>query len=389
MTASVELPQHRASGRRLPVRPAHRAARPRHHVRPPGRRPAGRADPAAAARLGRQRRPQLVPGRSSRSREHFNIVAPDLRGHARGLRTRRVFRLADCADDCAATLVELGTGPVIAVGLLDGRPGRAAALAPPPRPRRRARAVRDQRRLHAEPLHAQPRTRRRCSARPRWRGSRGRHRLLPPVPDGERCRPSTMPAWAAREMRRHDWRMIIEAGHSISTYNARRWIGEVDVPTAVVCTTEDRGVAPSTAARDSPRRSPARPCTQSPTGISPAPTRGSPTRSLAACLDVAGRGHLTSAATPSAPRSPRPTSAAVPGAPTARAPSRAPCERNESKSANANMMWPTMTKIRRDERTSRARTSRRCARVGERLEPAHDRARRQHDDDRRRRRTSR
>jgi hypothetical protein len=57
--------------------------------------------------------------------------------------------------------------------------------------------------------------------------------------------PSTMPAWAAAEMRRHDWRMIIEAGHSISTYSARRWIGEVDVPTAVVCTTEDRGVSPT------------------------------------------------------------------------------------------------------------------------------------------------
>jgi pimeloyl-ACP methyl ester carboxylesterase len=46
-------------------------------------------------------------------------------------------------------------------------------------------------------------------------------------------------------MRRHDWRMIIEAGHSISTYTARRWIGEIDVPTAIVCTTEDRGVAPN------------------------------------------------------------------------------------------------------------------------------------------------
>src|SRR3954453_8337911 len=55
-------------------------------------------------------------------REHFNIVAPDLRGHARGLRTSKVFRLADCADDCAATLEELGTGPVIAVGYSMGGP---------------------------------------------------------------------------------------------------------------------------------------------------------------------------------------------------------------------------------------------------------------------------
>ena len=60
-----------------------------------------------------------------------------------------------------------------------------------------------------------------------------------PLPSGG------MSLWAAREMRRHDWRMIIEAGHSISTYHASRWIGEIDVPTAVICTTEDRGVSPS------------------------------------------------------------------------------------------------------------------------------------------------
>jgi pimeloyl-ACP methyl ester carboxylesterase len=68
--------------------------------------------------------------------------------------------------------------------------------------------------------------------------------LIPPLPMVN-LRPVTMPTWAAAEMRRHDWRMIIEAGHSISTYSARRWIGDVDVPTAIVCTTDDRGVAPA------------------------------------------------------------------------------------------------------------------------------------------------
>ena len=34
--------------------------------------------------------------------ERYYVVAPDLRGHGRGLRSRRRFRLADCADDVAA-----------------------------------------------------------------------------------------------------------------------------------------------------------------------------------------------------------------------------------------------------------------------------------------------
>ena len=57
-----------------------------------------------------------------RSSRRYDVVAPDLRGHGRGLRTRRRFRLADCADDVAAVLEQLDTGPVIAVGYSMGGP---------------------------------------------------------------------------------------------------------------------------------------------------------------------------------------------------------------------------------------------------------------------------
>src|SRR3954447_5544895 len=43
--------------------------------------------------------------------EHFNVIAVDMRGHGRGIRNGRRFRLADCADDAAATLEALGAGP--------------------------------------------------------------------------------------------------------------------------------------------------------------------------------------------------------------------------------------------------------------------------------------
>jgi pimeloyl-ACP methyl ester carboxylesterase len=70
--------------------------------------------------------------------------------------------------------------------------------------------------------------------------------MAPPLPSVPmlRRRPRRLPAWMAAELRRHDWRMIVEAGQSLSTYDAGRWINEVDVPTSVVCTTEDRAVRP-------------------------------------------------------------------------------------------------------------------------------------------------
>ncbi|CAN5788064.1 hypothetical protein BH24ACT3_BH24ACT3_18400 [soil metagenome] len=45
-------------------------------------------------------------------------------------------------------------------------------------------------------------------------------------------------------MRRHDRRMMLEAAHAVGTFNSRRWIGDVDVPTTVILTTRDRAIPP-------------------------------------------------------------------------------------------------------------------------------------------------
>ena len=53
---------------------------------------------------------------------YFRVIAPDLHGHGRGVRSRRPFRLADVADDVAETLDILDAAPAIAVGYSMGGP---------------------------------------------------------------------------------------------------------------------------------------------------------------------------------------------------------------------------------------------------------------------------
>jgi 3-oxoadipate enol-lactonase len=179
--------------------------------------------------------------------EHFNVIAPDLRGHGRGLRSRQIFRLSDCADDCAVLLDELGSGPVIAVGYSMGGPvaqlfwrrhrdlcmgliccATSAGFVPLTRDRivftstMAAAAATTRVGAWATALPGMPRL-----GRSPWRA------------------PASMSAWAAAEFRRHDWRMIVEAGHSLGTFSSGRWINEVDVPSAVIVTKADRAVSPS------------------------------------------------------------------------------------------------------------------------------------------------
>ena len=54
--------------------------------------------------------------------QRYRVIAPDMRGHGRGIRSRRRFRLADCADDVAALLDHLGAEPAIVVGYSMGGP---------------------------------------------------------------------------------------------------------------------------------------------------------------------------------------------------------------------------------------------------------------------------
>jgi 3-oxoadipate enol-lactonase len=179
--------------------------------------------------------------------ERFSVVAPDLRGHGRGLRSRRRFRLADCADDVAALLDQLGTGPVIAVGYSMGgpvaqllwrrHPESVAGLVFCATSYRFVVGARE--RLIFGTMMAS------AIGTTRTGALIGRAPMMRSwVPRGSAARPTNLRAWAAGEMRRHDVVKLMEAGQAIGNYSARRWIGEIDVPTTVMVTGRDRAIRP-------------------------------------------------------------------------------------------------------------------------------------------------
>jgi pimeloyl-ACP methyl ester carboxylesterase len=178
------------------------------------------------------------------------VIAPDLRGHGRGIKSWRRFRLADCADDCAALLDVLGiTAPVIACGYSMGGP--VAQLLWRRHPDKVAGLV-----LSATSASFIPGLQQRMmfvGMMAVAAGSTRTGQMLTRLPGGRRLpmwggggkRPESLRLWAMGEMRRHDVRMVMEAGNSIATYSSRRWICDVDVPTTVMVTTKDRAVEPS------------------------------------------------------------------------------------------------------------------------------------------------
>ena len=178
----------------------------------------------------------------------FHVLAPDLRGHARGLRSRRHVRLADCADDLAVMLEQLGTGPVIAAGYSMGGP--VAQLLWRRHPERVkglvfcATSARLSDTYGTEPLtdvylaalSAVARTTDQLAAIPAA-GARVLRRA-------RANRPASFLEWAAAEFRRHDIRMLVESARTSARFDSTDWIGEVDVPTSVVMTTRDHLVRP-------------------------------------------------------------------------------------------------------------------------------------------------
>ena len=169
------------------------------------------------------------------------IIAIDHRGHGRGLRTPETFRLSDCADDAAAVVRELGCGPVIAVGYsMGGAIGQFMA------------------RDHADVLAGLVLSATSADwsgelyMRAFWKTMGGLRLLMTLFPtSGWRVglRVAGFPddqttTWIAAELSRGASRDLAEAGRELGRFDARPWLGDVSLPSAVVVTARDKSVLP-------------------------------------------------------------------------------------------------------------------------------------------------
>jgi pimeloyl-ACP methyl ester carboxylesterase len=176
----------------------------------------------------------------------YRVVAPDHRGHGRGLRSEQPFSLEDCADDAAALLRHLGLGPAVVVGYSMG--GAIALLLWHRHPA-----------LVAGIVFSGTALEWRDSVKDRlvWRGMSVFEVVLRNgTGDGlvervlretvEEC-PTLEPyrAWVTGEFHRGHPADLAGAGRALSNYDGRPLAAGIDVPCAVVVTTRDQLVAPA------------------------------------------------------------------------------------------------------------------------------------------------
>ncbi len=177
--------------------------------------------------------------------QYFRVLALDHRGHGQGIRSRR-FRLEDCADDVAALLDVVGVERAVIVGYSMGGP--IAQLTWRQHPAR----------VQGLALCATSRTfAGRANESAYFQGMVGSAAALlslAPMPLRRRLlgefidrRPQTgaVPEWMTDQLRKSDPALLAQAGRSLGGFDSRSWIGEVDVPTAVLVTMHDNLVPPA------------------------------------------------------------------------------------------------------------------------------------------------
>lgn len=173
--------------------------------------------------------------------DRYQVIAPDLRGHGRSSPARHRTRLEDLADDCAAVLDALEVERAVVVGYSLG--GAVAQLLWHRQRHRVAGLV-----VCSTARHFQS-----GPVGDLW--YRGQAWLAPAVkafPGPARARMQRAvdgkvaegphAAWYRQELLRGDPPSLLRIGAALGRFRSNPWIGEVDVPSAAVITTQDRTV---------------------------------------------------------------------------------------------------------------------------------------------------
>ena len=173
---------------------------------------------------------------------HFRVVAIDLRGHGDGISAGSRFRLEDCADDIAALADVLGLGRFVAVGYSMG--GMVAQLLYRRHPSLLSGLVlcATARNVLGSPVEklaalALPATATAIRWNPFLQPMTAELlglALMGPVDDPAAARQ------ARAQLRRTSLSTAISAIQAVSEFTSHSWIGQVDVPAAVVVTARDR-----------------------------------------------------------------------------------------------------------------------------------------------------
>lgn len=174
--------------------------------------------------------------------QHFRVIAPDHRGHGRGIRTDEKFALEDVADDVAELCATLDLGHVLVVGYSMG--GAVAQLLWKRHPHL----------VDGMVLAATSSTFsdgiKDTAMFGLLTGVQFAGRRLPPHLQRKFAlrllnnRRRELDEWVIGEIEQHDWARVGEAGIAIGKFDSREWLPKVDVPTSVIVTRHDDVVDP-------------------------------------------------------------------------------------------------------------------------------------------------
>ncbi len=179
--------------------------------------------------------------------QHFRVIAIDLRGHGDGIRAGSRFRLEDCADDIAALAEALDIGTFVAAGYSMG--GMVAQLLYQRHAPLLSGLVLC---ATARNVLGSPTEKLTALALPTAAAAIAWNPLLQPMSAeflgmtllGSMDDPATA-RWARAQLRRTTLATAISAIQAACEFTSHSWIGEVDVPAAVVVTARDRIVSAS------------------------------------------------------------------------------------------------------------------------------------------------